>query len=780
MADNKDIVINLKLNTKDTTANLNAVEKTVDNLNDTLNDLGKTTEKSMGDLGDTINNSAEEIKNLNDETAKAGKAQENLGDSAKKGSKGFEMINTATKAIGTSLKAMGIGAVIGLLMMLWEAVKKNQKVMDAINTVIEAIGIVFNALTDALIKAFTTVKEGTGSFEHMQKVIGALITLSINPLKLAFYAIKAAVLAFQLGWEQAFGKNNAEKIKSLKKDIADTAVEIKNTMVSSVEAGITVAQNISGAVSEVGALVKEVSKNVSGAIKDMNIKSVMSTADMITQGKKKIEELDILLKRQMLTSQKNAELQRQIRDDVNKSFDERIKANDELGKILDDQMQKEMGLLNKKIEIAKLELSTNKDNHDLQLALMNLENERVDIEERLTGQRSEQLANRTALEKEQAQKAIDQAKADQDLLLSIYQKTAEEKLRIDADTLLKQIELSTLSEQQKADAKMEVEKNYNLAIAEIEKTKNDAALEEAKKNADLLNKIYADSEEEKLQLAKDAAILEVEQSTLTAQQKQDAVFEIEKQFLDDKEALIEEANQKEIEEEEKKQAKKVEIIKAALAVFSQIAGVFGEILNQGQQNQLDKLDEQYQNDLDNFTGTEEEKEKLTKEYNKKKAMMEYDMAKAKKVQAIIDATIGTAVAVAAALPNIPLSILAGVLGVAQIGIIASQQVPKPKYKFGGVISGPSHSSGGVDINAEGGEGVINNVSMANPNLRNMASYANEAGGGVGFGNGQGIELGPNSIASIVNGINSKDVILSLVELNRKNEQLKIMQNEASI
>ena len=58
----------------------------------------------------------------------------------------------------------------------------------------------------------------------------------------------------------------------------------------------------------------------------------------------------------------------------------------------------------------------------------------------------------------------------------------------------------------------------------------------------------------------------------------------------------------------------------------------------------------------------------------------------------------------------------------------------PKYGNGGDISGPSHASGGITIEMEGGEGIINKHSMSNPLLRSIASAVNVAGGGVPFSN----------------------------------------------
>ena len=89
-------------------------------------------------------------------------------------------------------------------------------------------------------------------------------------------------------------------------------------------------------------------------------------------------------------------------------------------------------------------------------------------------------------------------------------------------------------------------------------------------------------------------------------------------------------------------------------------------------------------------------------------------AKADKALAIFNATINTARAITAALtstpPNIPLSVLVGISGAAQIAAIAAQ--PIPKFKKGGEVGGRSHEAGGTLIEAEKGEFVVNKSSVA--------------------------------------------------------------------
>ena len=51
-------------------------------------------------------------------------------------------------------------------------------------------------------------------------------------------------------------------------------------------------------------------------------------------------------------------------------------------------------------------------------------------------------------------------------------------------------------------------------------------------------------------------------------------------------------------------------------------------------------------------------------------------------------------------------------------------VEPPKFALGGLISGPSHSRGGVHIEAEGGEYIINKAAMGVPGVAQMASALN--------------------------------------------------------
>ncbi len=129
------------------------------------------------------------------------------------------------------------------------------------------------------------------------------------------------------------------------------------------------------------------------------------------------------------------------------------------------------------------------------------------------------------------------------------------------------------------------------------------------------------------------------------------------------------------------------------------------------------------------------KDALDKEFKAKESKLKKEAFEKDKQANIIKAIMNTAVSVTASLPNIPLSILSGVLGAIQVGLIASQ--PTPKFAKGGVFGGKSHSNGGTkgmfedgtQIEVEKDESFFILNKRATP-LINSLSNINQSTGGV--------------------------------------------------
>ena len=351
---------------------------------------------------EALQKSLDEVKKSLEENGKAAEASNSkLAGGLKKVSKGF-------KGVGLAMKAMGIGLVIEAFNFLKEIMMQNQTVIDGVAIATETMGVLFNQITSVVTDVFNAVSKSSEGFEGLQKVVSGLMTIAIFPLKAAFYGIILGVQEAQLAWEKSFfGDKDPETIKLLNEKIVETKANLTEVVDEVVVAGEQVATNFAEAVVEIGNVVTIATEVATEGIKKISIESATATGTALANAKKNAELLEVQRAKQQMQSQLDSELQRQIRDDIRKTFDERIAANDELGRILEEQTAKEKEIVDDRVRIATLELSTQKDSIALQTAYEQALLEQLDIEERIAGQRSEQLTNQAALEKE-----LDEARND--------------------------------------------------------------------------------------------------------------------------------------------------------------------------------------------------------------------------------------------------------------------------------------------------------------------------------------------------------------------------------
>jgi hypothetical protein len=123
-------------------------------------------------------------------------------------------------------------------------------------------------------------------------------------------------------------------------------------------------------------------------------------AEDIVRLRNEVKIMNAELALTQLQYQKEAELQRQIRDDTSKTIDERIAANNRLGRILEQQSKEEQEMALIALELAEKELALDKENSDLQVKVIDAKTKLAEIDERITSQRSEQLTNLNSLEQE--------------------------------------------------------------------------------------------------------------------------------------------------------------------------------------------------------------------------------------------------------------------------------------------------------------------------------------------------------------------------------------------
>ena len=295
--------------------------------------------------------------------------------------------------------------------------------------------------------------------------------------------------------------------------------------------------------------------------------------------------------------------------------------------------------------------------------------------------------------------------------IAIYENTLK---RMDANSSAAvEYEKRMVEEKQKlALVEKAIVSEKNRLIVESEKTKNAALSEEEKKRqaeiqarelaeAAAAVAIRAQEEAATIKLEEHKAALELSRQEQIAQRVRDTladkqvVMEEEKAYaIAHAEAMglsIDEINEYYARKDlERRKAIFAEIINNTKQLVSQVTSLF----TQSFKNRSIELENWYRKEKDainNSQKTEEEKAEAIKELDEKmtleKKKQAREQARVEKDTALFNAIIDTAAAVAKALPNIPLSIAIGILGAAQVSLIASQ--PLPALADGAIAFGPT-------------------------------------------------------------------------------------------
>jgi len=125
----------------------------------------------------------------------------------------------------------------------------------------------------------------------------------------------------------------------------------------------------------------------------------LSNAKATVALRKELELSEKEFQKTQLLGQRDAEIQRQIRDDVSISIRDRIVANEKLGELLKEQLEAELALAGANARFL-LQEDIKLDTQESALALADAEIKILEIRERLVSQESEQKVNAVALQRE--------------------------------------------------------------------------------------------------------------------------------------------------------------------------------------------------------------------------------------------------------------------------------------------------------------------------------------------------------------------------------------------
>ena len=325
------------------------------------------------------------------------------------------------KGIGNALKAAGIGLAIAAFSKLAEVFNQNQKVTDAFSTAFEALSLAFNDFFKFLDSNVGTVIDYfKGLFDDPvqslknfgQAIVDNVIERVSSALDALGFLGDAVVKVFSGDFAGA-----AESAKNAGKELFDVVTGVNNTFDKVVE----VIPNV------VDSITNYAKSTVEAARATVDLNKQAEVAAVINQGL--IEKYD-----------RQAEQQRQIRDDESKTIEERIAANNKLGEVLEEQQKLMLENVDITIKAAQAEYDKNQ-NQENYIALLEAQNEREAVLAQIEGFRSEQLINRITLEKELADTVKEGQEAEAERINDLLEKKLE-AAKIEADLKKQQVELA--------------------------------------------------------------------------------------------------------------------------------------------------------------------------------------------------------------------------------------------------------------------------------------------------------------------------------------------------
>jgi transposase-like protein len=308
----------------------------------------KQAEKNVDDLTGGIKNLTKAVEQGNEQTAAGLKSIEETSKSTGEGVKG----------IGNAIKAAGVGLFLIALESMKELFMQNQQVADAVSGAFEGLALVFNDVFGFV----------TGGVESVQKLGDAFDKYFGKPIQTATQAFEKFGDAFS----KIFGGDFSGALESAKEGFSGLGDAISQTGDGFVEAATDVAEYVVD--------IKD------AAVANVQLAKAAEKAEVINAGL--LEKYD-----------RQAEQQRQIRDEERNSITERIAANEKLGKLLEEQNKVMLENANIVLKAAEVAFARN-GSLENEIALITAKNEVMAVEATVEGFRSEQKANDLALDRE--------------------------------------------------------------------------------------------------------------------------------------------------------------------------------------------------------------------------------------------------------------------------------------------------------------------------------------------------------------------------------------------
>ena len=406
--------------------------------------------KDVKKLGNTFEDTADEIKGIQKSTKNAEAGVKSLAD-------GF-------KGMGLAVKAIGIGLVMEAFNMFKEILGKNQKVVDLFNTAIGALSIAFNDLIGFVMDNFpSVVKIFKDVFENPTTYLKKFGDLIKENLIERFNSFLDTVGYLGESLKKVFEGDFAGAMESVKK-AGKESIDVLTGVNNSVDRGKKAIGEAAEAISNYAVKTFKAS--------EANVKLQNSAILAAAEQGRLVEQYD-----------RQAEKLRQVRDNDLLSIDDRIKANDKLKVVLEKQQAAMLAQADLQVQAAKATYAMNKSIEN-QVAVTEALANKEGVLAQVEGLRSENIANNISLQKEKI--ALGQSEVEGLNALAIEQKKFNETLETDELKKL-QIQRTNLEEEKRIELeRLQLKIN---GAAQGTQARVDAELEYAVKKQEIDNAI---------------------------------------------------------------------------------------------------------------------------------------------------------------------------------------------------------------------------------------------------------------------------------------------------
>jgi chemotaxis protein histidine kinase CheA len=384
-----------------------------------------TFNAETGEVEKVTTRLVKDMEKVADAADDAAKATEEIGKNAKTAGTGLKRAGTlgaqGFKALGTAIKATGIGLLVGIVVKLTQKMTENKKIAEALEVVFNGLGVVFNVLVEALtplgdllVSAFTEPQEAVQILRRnlieLKDYFGTLLDTAINPVYRGLLNLKRGFYEAAIASKEFVGLDASElkqTVREIDEQLADLVVKQEENKDALAEPWKEAAEAINGYVEEAkGAVTQSTAlTKQQQALRDAQRELNVATAEAAAE----VEEL----KRQS--------------DDQRLSVEERIEAATRAAEINQRFADQNVALSQQQADLIRQEIALQGESEERLEALAQAEIEAAAARQASATIQTELQNKLFALNQELLAQEEERLAAEEEARLALEERLAEEQ-----------------------------------------------------------------------------------------------------------------------------------------------------------------------------------------------------------------------------------------------------------------------------------------------------------------------------------------------------------------